>query len=67
MLDCKPVSTPVDINLKLGKDEESPLVDKESFQRLIGRLIYLNRTRPDISFVASSLSQFMSEPHENHL
>ena len=36
MLDFKPVSTPIDINVKLGKIQESPLVDKESFHRLIG-------------------------------
>ena len=36
MLDCKPASTPIDINVKLGKGQESPLINKESFQRLIG-------------------------------
>ena len=37
-LDCKPASTPIDINVKLGKGQESPPIDKESFQRLIGLL-----------------------------
>ena len=31
MLDCKPASTAIDINVKLGKGQESPLVDNESF------------------------------------
>lgn len=46
---------------------EGPPVNKEAFQRLIGKLIYLNHTRLDISFVVSSLCQFMNEPCENHL
>ena len=76
ILDCRTASTLVDVNVKHGKGEESP-IDKESFQRLIGQLIYLNNTRLafqkkkntrlDMSFAMSSLSQFMSEPHENHL
>ena len=67
MLDCNPASTHVDINVKVGKGEESPLVDKVSFQRLFGWLIYLNHGWLDISFAVSYLSQFMSDPHENHL
>ena len=39
MLDGKPASTPVDINVKLRKGDESTPVIKESFWRLIGRLI----------------------------
>ena len=67
MIECKPASTLVDINVKFGKGEESHLVDKESFQRLIGQLIYLNHTCLSISFAKSSLSKFMGEPYENPL
>lgn len=38
---CKPVSTLVDPNVKLGKEEDDMVVDKEMYQRFIGRLIYL--------------------------
>ncbi|CAA7410826.1 unnamed protein product [Spirodela intermedia] len=66
-LACKPTVTPVDINVKLGAGGDSPPFNKESFQRLIGKLIYLNHTRPDVAYAVSSLSQFMNDPREIHL
>jgi len=64
---CKPVSTPVDPNIKLGSAEEDNAVNKEMYQRLMGRLIYLTHTRPDIAFAVSLVSQFMHQPREAHL
>ncbi|KAK2433017.1 putative mitochondrial protein [Trifolium repens] len=64
---CKPASTPLDPNLKLGIAEEAAAVDKEMYQRLVGRLIYLSHTRPDIAYAVSLVSQFMHNPKENHL
>ena len=66
-LGCKPTSTPLDVNVKIGKGDDGAAVDKAFYQRLIGKLIYLNHTRPDISYGVSLLSQFMSEPYEVHL
>jgi len=43
------------------------LVDKGRYQRLVGRLIYLSHTRPDIAYAVSVVSQFMHEPYEEHL
>ncbi|KAA0061144.1 Cysteine-rich RLK (receptor-like protein kinase) 8 [Cucumis melo var. makuwa] len=42
-------------------------VDKEQYQRLVGKLIYLSHTRPDISFDVSVVSQFMQAPYEEHM
>lgn len=64
---CKPASTPVDPNIKLGSAEEDVAVDKEMYQRLVGKLIYLSHTRPDIAFAVSLVSQFMHQPKEAHL
>ena len=64
---CKPTSIPVDPNIKLGSAEEDIAVDKEMYQRLVGRLIYLSHTRPDIAFAVSLVSQFMHQPKEAHL
>ena len=41
---CKPASTPMDPNVKLGTAEEDTAVDREMFQRLVGKLIYLSHT-----------------------
>ena len=63
---CKPASTPMDPNLKLGLAENDAIVDRESYQRLVGRLIYLSHTRPDIAYVVSMVSQFMHSPGLEH-
>ena len=66
-LGCKPTTTLMDVNVKIGKGDEGAAIDRAFYQRLIGKLIYLNHTRPDISYAVSLLSQFMSEPYEVHL
>ncbi|CAA7399831.1 unnamed protein product [Spirodela intermedia] len=66
-LTCKPIVILVDINVKLEAGGDSPPVNKESFQRLIGKLIYLNHSKSDVAYAVSSLSQFMNDPRENSL
>ena len=63
----KPVATPVDCYVKLDSGEKSAPVNREAFQRLVGKLIYLNHTRPNIAYAVNSLSQFMNDPREIHL
>ena len=67
MLGCKPVETPMNSSTKLGAKKDSVLVDKGRYQELVGKLIYLLHTRPDIGFAVSVLSQFMSESTEEHM
>ncbi|CAA7388774.1 unnamed protein product [Spirodela intermedia] len=64
---CKPPSTPLNPNHKLSVGKGEECIDREMYQCLIGRLIYLTHTRPDISYVVSLLSQFMHRPTESHL
>ena len=66
MLECRPVSTPIDPNHKLCADSGNP-VNKEIYQRLVGRLIYLCHTRPDISYAVSVVSRYMHDPRSGHL
>ena len=47
--------------------EEEPPIDKGQFQRLDGKLIYLNHTRPDIAFSVGVLSRFMNSPRKSYL
>ncbi|XP_061347819.1 uncharacterized mitochondrial protein AtMg00810-like [Gastrolobium bilobum] len=64
---CKPQNTPMESNLKLSKHDGDLLEDPTSYRRLIGRLIYLSFTRPDLSFAVNRLSQFLSTPRVPHL
>ncbi|KAK8923657.1 hypothetical protein KSP39_PZI019078 [Platanthera zijinensis] len=66
MSGCKPVNTPIEANHKLGKDGKC-IDDVPAFQRLVGRLIYLSHTRPDISYAVGVISQFMHAPKTNHV
>ena len=66
MLGYKPSDTLMDPFNKIGTKRDSDLVDKGRYQRLVGKLIYLSYTRPDISFAVSTVSQFMNSPNEEH-
>ena len=64
MQDCKPVSTPISIGVKLAKDEDSEKEDDSMYRSLIGSLLYLTASRPDILSVVSLLSRFMHSPRD---
>eukprot|EP00253_Pinus_taeda_P024360 PITA_24360 len=66
MQDCKPATTPMEPGLKLSAQSSSPLVDETLFRQLVGNLIYLTATKPDISFAVSYISRFMSAPKADH-
>ena len=65
MLGCKPSDTPIRARKRTESDGKP--VDRERYQRLVGRLIYLSHTRPDIAFAVSVVSQYMHSPKESHL
>ncbi|KAB2630265.1 hypothetical protein D8674_007784 [Pyrus ussuriensis x Pyrus communis] len=67
MLGCKPVNTPIVEKHHLCLDPNQKSVDKGRYQRLVGRLIYLAHTRPDIAYAVSVVSQFMHSPSEDHM
>jgi len=66
----------MDVNIKLtskqyddqtGKNQEDPLTDQRAYQKLIGKLLYLNMTRLDILFSVQTLSQFLHQPKNSHM
>ncbi|KAM7520863.1 hypothetical protein LguiB_019825 [Lonicera macranthoides] len=59
LLDCQVTETPIEPNLKLQAAKAEKVKDREQYQRLVGCLIYLSYTRPDIAFAVSMVSQFM--------
>ena len=66
LLGCKPRSSPID-SKPCFWDSTSPLLaDVETYRRLVGKLIYLTVTRPDIAYTVALLSQFMHAPQDIH-
>ncbi|XP_039015557.1 uncharacterized mitochondrial protein AtMg00810-like [Hibiscus syriacus] len=61
MKGCKPAETPIEANLKLRRKELGSPVNKEQYQRLVAKLIYLSLTRPDIVFPVSIDLSWASE------
>ena len=66
MEDCRPMSTPMITNWKKLHASEGELVDPTLYRQLIGSLMYLVNSRPDLCFVVNTLSQFMEEPRTVH-
>jgi hypothetical protein len=48
MEDCKPVITPMQINCKLSKDDDSKSIDQRQYRSMIDILIYVTASRPDV-------------------
>ena len=66
LLGYKPAETPIESNLKLQPSKCVEIGNKELYQRLSGRLIYLSHTCLDIAFAVSMVSQFMHSPRQDH-
>lgn len=64
---CVPVDTPIEVNHGLSIYPDQIPTNKERYQRLVGKLIYLTHTRPDLSYAVSVVSQFMHNPSEQHM
>jgi len=65
-LGARPFSFPMEQHLKLNNTDGDLLYDPSSFRRLVGRLIYLTISRPNIVFPVNLLSQFMHQPRQSH-
>ncbi|GJS88300.1 putative RNA-directed DNA polymerase [Tanacetum coccineum] len=67
MTGCRPSTFPMEQNLKLDKCDKAACVDGNQYRRLIGKLLYLQATRPDITYAVNILSQFVSDPRQPHM
>ena len=62
MMDCKTIATPMASNMKLLSDASSEMVDATMYSQMIGSLMYLTNTRPDICFaVNTSLEEISTQ------
>ena len=68
MVDCKPVTTPMELDFKkLSGSVVGPVLrNATEYQQLVGALIFLVNSCPDICFAVNTLSQHMVEPHRIH-
>ena len=67
MMECKAMTTPMALNLKMPSDASSEAIDATMYHQMIGSLMYLMNTRPDICFAVNTLSQFLTDPRNVHL
>ena len=64
---CSPSHTPLPEGITLSKDSTTPHVNATLYRMLVGKLLFLTKTRPDITHDVSVVSRFMQNPQEAHL
>ncbi|GKB01416.1 hypothetical protein Tco_0829460 [Tanacetum coccineum] len=65
--DSKPTKTPMSTEIKLTKDDEADSVDSSKYRGIIGSLLYLTASRPDIMFSVCLCARFQENPKTTHL
>eukprot|EP00253_Pinus_taeda_P016301 PITA_16301 len=66
MQNSKAAVTPIAVGLKLTKEDSSNDLDPKLYKSIVGSLMYLTATRPDIMHAVSLISRFMERPKETH-
>jgi len=64
---CNPVKNPIVLGTKLVKNSGEASINSTLFKQIIGSLMYLSVTRPEIMFVVCLLSKFMTDPKVSHM
>src|SRR5579859_2939724 len=65
--DAKPMSTPMGTSGSLEIDEKGNMVDQKLYRSMIGSLIYVTTSRPDVMFSVCMCARYQSSPRESHL
>jgi hypothetical protein len=66
MGDCNPVKIPIVPGTKLARDVEGMKIDSTYYKQMVGSLMYMTATRPDLMYAVSLISRFMESPTELH-
>jgi hypothetical protein len=67
MADAKPIKTPMAVNGHLDLNEDGKSVDQKVYRSMIGSLLYLCASRPDIMLSVCMCARFQGNPKECHL
>ena len=67
MLECKPADTPIITHHGLQMIEGEKLADRDQYQRMVGKLIYLSHTRPDVAYAVGIVSRFIQRPQIQYM
>jgi hypothetical protein len=67
MEDCKLVITPMQTSCKLSKDDDSKSTDQRQYRSMIGSLLYVTASRPDVMQVVGQVARFEAAPKESHV
>jgi hypothetical protein len=67
MEDCKPVITPMQTSCKLSKDDDSKSTDQRQYRSMIGSLLYVTTSRPDVMQAVGQVARFQAAPKESHV
>jgi hypothetical protein len=66
MAELKPQSTPMSMTTTLDPNENGEAVDQREYRSMIGSLLYLTVTRPDIQFIVGLCACFQASPRSSH-
>ena len=67
MEDCKPVITPMQTSCKLSKDGDSKYTDQRQYRSMIGSLLYVTTSKPNVIQVFGQVARFQATPKESHV
>jgi hypothetical protein len=67
MEDCKPIITPMQTSCKLRKDDDSKSTNQRQYRSMIGSLLYVTTSRPDVMQAVGQVAQFQAAPKESHV
>jgi hypothetical protein len=67
MEDCKPIITPMQTSCKLSKDDDSKSTYQRQYRSMIGILLYVIASRPDVMQAVGQVAQFQTAPKESHV
>jgi hypothetical protein len=67
MQDAEGISTPMETNVSLDSDASGNMVDQKMYRSMIGILLYVTASRPDVMFSICMCARFQASPRESHL